>query len=61
MSNHFFRKFKLNAFINTQKSESKMIQNFKNKLEILDKSFISFSDFSKDHNMKGIVLIFKYS
>ncbi len=27
----FFRKFKLNSYINTQKSESKLINNFSNK------------------------------
>jgi len=50
----FFRKFKLNAFINTQKSESKMIQNFKNKFGTPDKTVVIYGDYSKDHNMKGL-------
>jgi len=50
----FFRKFKLNAFINTQKSESKMIQNFKNKFGDPQITAIVVGDFSKDHNMKGL-------
>ena len=50
----FFRKFKLNAFINTQKSESKMIQNFKNKFGEPDKNVICYGDYSKDNNIKGL-------
>jgi hypothetical protein len=63
----FFRKFKLNKFINMQKSEAKMIENFKNKfgspskdgnlatLGTPDKVIIVFGDHDKgQHNMKGL-------
>ena len=51
----FFRKFKLNAFINTQKSESKMIQNFKNKFGDPKNTVIVLGDFDKgSNNMKGL-------
>ena len=51
----FFRKFKLNIFINTQKSEAKMIENFKNKFGEPDKVIIVFGDHDKgSHNMKGL-------
>ncbi len=51
----FFRKFKLNRYINTQKSESKMIDNFKNKFGTPDKVMITFGDHDKgQHNMKGV-------
>ena len=51
----FFRKFKLNRFINTQKSEAKMIENFKDKFGTPDKVIIVFGDHDKgSHNMKGI-------
>ncbi len=51
----FFRKFKLNRFINTQKSEAKMIDNFKNKFGTPDKVLITFGDHDKgQHNMKGV-------
>jgi hypothetical protein len=51
----FFRKFKLNRFINMQKSEAKMIDNFKNKFGTPDKVIIVFGDHDKgSHNMKGL-------
>lgn len=51
----FFRKFKLNKYINMQKSEAKMIENFKNKLGTPDKVIIVFGDHDKgQHNMKGL-------
>jgi len=51
----FFRKFKLNRFINTQKSEAKMIDNFKNKFGTPNKVIIVFGDHDKgQNNMKGL-------
>jgi predicted metallopeptidase len=51
----FFRKFKLNKFINMQKSEAKMVENFKNKFGTPDKVIIVFGDHDKgSHNMKGL-------
>ena len=51
----FFRKFKLNKYINMQKSEAKMIENFKNKFGTPDKVIIVFGDRDKgSHNMKGL-------
>jgi hypothetical protein len=49
----FFRKFKLNIYTNTQKSESKMIKNFQNKFGKPDKTIFIIGDWSKDENMKG--------
>jgi hypothetical protein len=50
----FFRKFKLNAFTNTQKSESKMIKNFEKKYGKPNKTILVVGDYDKgDHNMKG--------
>ena len=49
-----FRKLKLNRFINTQKSEAKMIKNFKNKLGDNKNSIIVIGDYDKgDYHMKG--------
>ncbi len=50
----FFRKFKLNAFINTQKSESKMINNFKNKFGSNTDVIVVFGDYDKKEHMKGL-------
>jgi len=51
----YFRKFKLNRFINMQKSEAKMINNFENKFGTPNKVIIVFGDHDKEsHNMKGI-------
>jgi len=50
----FFRKFKLNRFINTQKSESKMTKNFANKFGKPQDTLFIMGDFDKgDYNMKG--------
>jgi hypothetical protein len=49
----FFRKFKLNAFINTQKSESKMVKNFEKKYGKPDKTIFVMGDWDKGENMKG--------
>ena len=49
-----FRKFKLNSFTNTQKSELKMIKNFQNKYGKPDKTIFVIGDYDKgDYNMKG--------
>jgi hypothetical protein len=49
-----FRKFKLNAFTNTQKSENKMIQNFKNKYGKPEETIFVMGDYDKgDYHMKG--------
>ena len=51
----FFRKFKLNRFINTQKSESKMIKNFTNKFGNSKDIIFAIGDYSKgSYNMKGL-------
>jgi hypothetical protein len=57
--NHYeqfiFRKFKLNRFINTQKSESKMIKNFINKFGKPENTIFVLGDYDKgEYNMKGI-------
>lgn len=50
----FFRKFKLNRYINTQKSESKMIKNFSNKFGNVDNTIFVIGDYDKgSYNMKG--------
>ncbi len=49
-----FRKFKLNAFTNTQKSENKMIQNFQNKYGKPEETIFVMGDYDKgDYHMKG--------
>jgi hypothetical protein len=49
-----FRKFKLNAFTNTQKSESKMIQNFQKKYGKPEETVFVMGDYDKgDYYMKG--------
>ena len=51
----FFRKFKLNKYINMHKSEAKMIENFKDKFGTPDKVIIVFGDHDKgNHNMRGL-------
>ena len=48
-----FRKFKLNAFINTQKSENKMINNFQNKYGKPEETIFVVGDYDKgDYHMK---------
>jgi hypothetical protein len=50
----FFRKFKLNRFINTQKSQLKMVKNFSNKYGNPDKTIFVMGDYDKgDYHMKG--------
>jgi len=50
----FFRKFKLNRFTNTQKSELKMVKNFSNKYGKPDKTIFIMGDYDKgDYHMKG--------
>ncbi len=49
-----FRKFKLNAFTNTQKSENKMINNFQNKYGNPEETIFVMGDYDKgDYHMKG--------
>jgi hypothetical protein len=49
-----FRKLKLNRFINMQKSEQKMIKNFRNKYGNKEDIIIIIGDYDKgDYNMKG--------
>ena len=51
-----FRKLKLNTFINTQKSESKMIKNLKNKFDPMSTNniMIVMGDYDKgNHNMRN--------
>ena len=49
-----FRKFKLNAFTNTQKSEQKMIHNFQKKYGKPDDTVFVMGDYDKgDYHMKG--------
>lgn len=53
--NRLFRKLKLNRYINTQKSESKMITNFKKKFGKPEKVICVMGDFDKGNNhMKGL-------
>jgi len=50
----FFRKFKLNRFTNTQKSELKMVKNFSNKYGNADKTIFIMGDYDKgNYHMKG--------
>jgi hypothetical protein len=49
-----FRKVKLNIYTNTQKSESKLIKNFKNKFGGPDDTIFVIGDYSSgSYNMKG--------
>ena len=51
---YLFRKLKLNSYINTQKSESKMIRNFKNKFGGPNKVKFIIGDYdSGSYNMKS--------
>lgn len=50
----YFRKFKLNAFTNTQKSESKMVNNFKKKYGTPNKTIFVIGDYDKGkYHIKG--------
>jgi hypothetical protein len=52
--NYIFRKFKFNKYINTQKSESKMIKNFTKKYGKPEDVVFVIGDFDKGNNhMKG--------
>jgi len=49
-----FRKLNLNRFINTQKSEQKMLKNFENKFGSKDNVLVVIGDYDKgSHNMRG--------
>ena len=48
-----YRKLKWNRYINTQKSETKMINNFKNKFGDPKNTIVIFGDYDKKNNMKG--------
>jgi hypothetical protein len=51
---NIFRKLKLNIFINTQKSENKMIKNFEKKYGKPNETVFVMGDFDKsDNHMKG--------
>jgi hypothetical protein len=52
-SKELFRKLKLNRYINTQKSESKMIKNFQKKYGTPEECLLVVGDWSKGDNMKG--------
>lgn len=53
--NKLFRKLKLNIYINTQKSESKMIENFKKKFGNPENTICVMGDFDKgNQHMKGL-------
>ena len=53
--NEIYRKFKLNRYINTQKSESKMITNFSNKFGSSKDVIFVMGDYDKcKNNMKGV-------
>ena len=50
-----FRKLKLNRFTNTQKSEAKMIKNFKKKFGPPEKTVFIIGDYDNgNHHMKGV-------
>ena len=51
---NFFRKFKLNVFINTQKSESKLVKNFQKKFGKPNECIIAYGDYDKKEHMKGL-------
>jgi len=51
----FFRKFKLNTYINTQKSEAKLITNFSNKYGKPENTIFVMGDHDTgSYNMKGV-------
>lgn len=50
----FYKKFKLNRFTNTQKSEKKMVKNFTNKFGSPENTIYVMGDYDKgSYNMKG--------
>ncbi len=57
--NHYkqniFRKLKLNTYTNTQKSEAKLVNNYKKKFGHPDKTVFIIGDYDKgNHHMKGV-------
>jgi len=48
-----YRKLKMNVYINTQKSESKMIRNFKHMFGPPERVLIVFGDYDKTETMRG--------
>lgn len=51
----FFRKFKLNSYTNTQKSESKLINNFSDKYGKPENTIFVIGDYNTgSYNMKGV-------
>ena len=50
----FFRKFKLNKYINMPKSEVKMIENLKNKFSTPDKVIMVFGDHDKGSHIMRV-------
>jgi hypothetical protein len=50
---NIYRKFKLNRFINTQKSERKMIKNFEKKFGKPKDAIFVMGDYDKGENMRG--------
>jgi hypothetical protein len=55
--NHYaqnmYRKFKFNMYTNTQRSESKMINNFKSKFGNPEEVLVIIGDYDKKENMRG--------
>lgn len=49
---YIFRKLKLNGYLNTKKSEQRMIHNFKNKFGTPDNVIIAFGDWEQKQQMK---------
>jgi len=52
-SNPIYRKLKMNTYINTQKSESKMMEEFRKKFGPPDNVLIIFGDYGRKDTMKG--------
>jgi len=48
-----YRKLKFNTYTNTRKSESRMINNFKEKMGNPEETMIIFGDYDKQQTMKG--------
>jgi hypothetical protein len=52
---NFYKKFKLNRFTNSQKSEQKMIKNFSNKFGKSENTIVIMGDYDKgSYHMKGV-------
>src|SRR3972149_2687634 len=52
-SKYIYRKLQLNSYINTKKSEIKMLRNFKEKYGNTKETIVIIGDFDKKENMKG--------